>query len=117
MGHGTGHFADAAYSALDYRFKALGYKQVFVGTVEGYPELSDVLKQVKAYGPKKVILLPLMVVAGDHAVNDMAGDSEDSWKSVFEKEGYEVECVMKGLGEFPEIRDIYINHAMAAVGK
>lgn len=117
MGHGTGHFADAAYSALDYRFKALGYRQVFVGTVEGYPELSDVLQQVKAYGPKKVILLPFMVVAGDHAVNDMAGDSEESWKSAFEKEGYEVECVMKGLGEFPEIREIYMSHAMAAAGK
>lgn len=117
MGHGTGHFADAAYSALDYRFKALGYKQVFVGTVEGYPELSDVLKQVRAYGPKKIILLPFMVVAGDHAVNDMASDSEDSWKSAFKKEGYEVECVLRGLGEFPEIRDIYMSHAMAAAGK
>lgn len=117
MGHGTGHFADAAYAALDYRFKALGYDNVFVGTVEGYPELDDILPQVKKYAPKKVILMPLMVVAGDHATNDMAGEDEDTWKSVFEKEGYEVECVLKGLGEFKEIRDIYIRHALAATGK
>lgn len=117
MGHGTGHFADAAYAALDYRFKALGFENVFVGTVEGYPEAEDVFSQVKKYGPEKVILLPLMVVAGDHAVNDMAGDEPDSWKSLFENQGYETECVLKGLGEFPEIRELYIKHVMAAMGK
>lgn len=117
MGHGTGHFADAAYAALDYRFKAMGHDHVFVGTVEGYPGLSDLLPLVKKHGPKKVFLLPLMVVAGDHAANDMAGDEEDTWKSVFEKEGYEVECILKGLGEFPEIRDIYIRHTLQAIGE
>lgn len=117
MGHGTGHFADAAYAALDYRFKALGYENVFVGTVEGYPEFEDAMKQVRKYGPEKVILLPMMVVAGDHAVNDMAGDEEDSWKSMIEKEGYQVECILKGLGEFPEIRNIYIKHAEKAMEK
>lgn len=117
MGHGTGHFADAAYAAIDYRFKALGYDNVFVGTVEGYPELSDLLPQVKKFGPTKVVLMPFMVVAGDHAQNDMAGDEEDSWKSVFENEGYPVECILKGLGEFEEIRAIYINHILKATGK
>lgn len=110
MGHGTGHFADAAYAALDYRFKALGYDNVFVGTVEGYPSLGEVMKQVKKYMPQKVILMPLMVVAGDHAVNDMAGEDEESWRSVFEREGFETECILKGLGEFTEIREIYIQH-------
>ena len=117
MGHGAGHFADAAYAAMDYRFKALGYDNVFVGTVEGYPALVDLLPLVKKYDPKKVILLPFMVVAGDHAANDMAGEEEGSWKSVFEQEGYRVECILKGLGEFPEIRDIYIKHALKATGE
>ena len=117
MGHGTGHFADAAYAALDYRFKALGYGNVFVGTVEGYPELEDVMSHVKKYAPEKVMLLPLMVVAGDHAVNDMAGDDEGSWKSEFEAEGFAVECILKGLGEFRAIRDIYTEHALEAAGK
>ncbi|MGN0710434.1 MAG: sirohydrochlorin cobaltochelatase [Anaerovoracaceae bacterium] len=117
MGHGTGHFADAAYAALDYRFKALGYENVFVGTVEGYPEFEDAMKQLRKYGPEKVTLLPMMVVAGDHAVNDMAGDEEGSWKSMLEGEGYQVECILKGLGEFPEIRNIYIKHAEKAMDK
>lgn len=110
MGHGTGHFADAAYAALDYRFKALGYEHVFVGTVEGYPDLETVKAMVERYKPEKVCLLPLMVVAGDHAVNDMAGEEADSWKSVFEAAGYEVRCILKGLGEFASIRQIYLEH-------
>ena len=111
MGHGTGHFADAAYAALDYRFKALGYTNVFVGTVEGYPSLETVLEQMKPLAPEKVILMPFMIVAGDHAVNDMASDEEDSWRSVCESEGYEVECIVKGIGEFKEIQQIYADHA------
>lgn len=117
MGHGTGHFADAAYGTLNCRFRELGYENVFVGTVEGYPDLKAVLKRVTAYGPKRVSLMPLMVVAGDHAVNDMAGDQENSWKSAFEREGFNVECILKGLGELEEIRDIYVRHAWKAMGK
>ncbi|MFV0517802.1 MAG: sirohydrochlorin cobaltochelatase [Aminipila sp.] len=117
MGHGTGHFSDAAYAALDYRFKAMGHSNVFVGTVEGYPEVDMVLKQVKQHSPKKVILLPLMLVAGDHAVNDMAGDEEDSWKVIFEEAGYEVTCILRGLGEFEDIRKIYLKHANIALGE
>ena len=116
MGHGTGHPINAAYPALDYQVKEMGYKNVFVGTVEGYPDLETVLRQVEAYRPEKVILLPLMVVAGDHAINDMAGEDEDSWKSVFEKAGFEVSCVIKGLGELQPIRDIYLEHIDQAVG-
>jgi sirohydrochlorin cobaltochelatase len=113
MGHGTEHYVDAAYAALDYRFKALGYSNVFVGTVEGYPDIETVLEQVKCFGPEKVILMPFMVVAGDHATNDMAGDEEDSWKCIFNNAGFEVECLLKGIGEFEEIRKIYIEHIEA----
>ena len=110
MGHGSEHPINAAYAAMDYRFKEEGYSNVFVGTVEGYPDLEVVLKQVRNFEPKKVILLPLMVVAGDHAVNDMAGDEDDSWKTAFQQEGYEVECLLRGLGEFQAIREIYLSH-------
>ena len=115
MGHGTGHFADAAYAALDYRFKVSGHRNVFVATVEGYPELDTIVPQIKELAPKKVVLMPFMVVAGDHAKNDMAGDEEDSWKKVFEGLGYEVKCVLKGIGELPSIRKIYVEHAKEQV--
>lgn len=110
MGHGSGHHADAAYAALDYRFKNLGYDDVFVGTVEGFPELEEVLPAIRKRKPDKIRLLPLMIVAGDHAINDMAGEGKDSWASILNREGYEVESVIKGLGEFSQIRDIYIRH-------
>ncbi len=113
MGHGTGHFADAAYAALDYRFKVCGHKNVFVATVEGYPELDTILPQIKELCVKKILLAPFMVVAGDHAKNDMAGDEDDSWKKIFESQGYEVKCLLKGIGEFPSIRKIYVEHAKA----
>jgi len=115
MGHGTHHFANATYAALDYMLKDLGYNNIFVGTVESYPSLDTVLKKVGEYGAKKVTLLPLMIVAGDHATNDMAGDEEDSWKTAFKSKGYEVNCVLKGLGEYQAIRDIYAEHVDAAI--
>ena len=104
MGHGTEHFANAVYAALDYMFKDRGYPRVFVGTVEGYPELESVMKQLKSTGIKKLILAPLMLVAGDHAVNDMASDEENSWRTQLEAAGYGVRCVIKGLGEYEAIR-------------
>lgn len=110
MGHGAEHPIDSVYAALDYRFKDIGHHNVFVGTVEGYPDLDTVFRHVNDFHPDRVILMPLMVVAGDHAVNDMAGDEEDSWKTVFEKAGYEVECILKGMGEFQAIRNIYLEH-------
>ena len=92
-----------------------GFKNYYVGTVEAEPSLDDVLAKVKEGGYKKVVLEPLMVVAGDHANNDMAGDDEDSWKSVFEAEGFEVECLIRGLGENEDIRKIYTDHAQKAI--
>ncbi len=115
MGHGTSHFADSAYSALDYRFKAEGYDNAFVGTVEGYPDLDKIKEDLKKFNPDKVVLIPLMIVAGDHVNNDMAGDEEDSWKTQLKKEGYEVECILKGLGEYSGIQDIFAEHCKAAL--
>ncbi len=115
MGHGTDHYANAVYAALDYQFKDLGYDNIFVGTVEGYPPLESVRKLVGRNGRKNLILAPLMIVAGDHASNDLAGEQEDSWKSVFEREGYEVSCVLRGLGEYPEIRKIFLDHVRKAL--
>jgi sirohydrochlorin cobaltochelatase len=117
MGHGTVHPINAVYAALDYLFKDMGYSNVFVGTVEAYPDIETILGAVDGFRPEKVILMPLMVVAGDHAVNDMASDEEDSWKSLFKNAGCEVECVLKGLGEFQSIRDIYLEHVEAMLEK
>ena len=116
MGHGTHHFANSTYSALDYRFKDMGYENVFVGTVEGYPEFDSILRWVNKGEYNKVVLVPLMVVAGDHASNDMAGDEDDSWKVMFKSEGKEVETVLKGLGEISGIQQIYVEHIEDAIG-
>ncbi|WP_242968797.1 sirohydrochlorin cobaltochelatase [Marasmitruncus massiliensis] len=114
MGHGTEHFANNTYAALAYYFSH-NNPNILVGTVEGFPDLETTVKDVKELGVKKVILTPLMVVAGDHANNDMAGDEEGSWKTVFKSEGYEVEPVLKGLGEYQSIRDIYVAHVAEAI--
>ena len=114
MGHGTSHFANSIYAALDYQFKDRGYKNVFMGTVEAYPSMESLMKMVCQNSPRRVILAPFMIVAGDHASNDMSGD-EDSWKSEFEAAGFQVECRMKGLGEYPEIRQIFIDHVRDAL--
>ena len=114
MGHGTEHHVNPVYAALDYMFKDLGYENVHVGTVEAYPSFASVLRLVKASAVKKVRLAPFMVVAGDHAMNDMAGGEEDSWKSLLEAEGYEVTCVLKGLGEYKGIQKLYAEHARQA---
>ena len=87
---------------------------VFMGTVEAEPSLDTLLEKIQTLHVKRVILAPFMVVAGDHAINDMSGDEEDSWKSTFEKAGYEVECILKGLGEYPAVRQIYVKHALEA---
>lgn len=109
MGHGTDHHANSAYPTLEYTFHALGYNQVLVGTVESFPELKNVMEKLEISGKKKVVLMPFMLVAGDHAKNDMAGE-EDSWKSELEDAGYEVRVIMKGLGEFEGIRKIFTEH-------
>ena len=113
MGHGTTHFANSIYAALDYTFKDKGYHNFFLGTVEAYPSMESLKKMVKAYLPKEVVLAPFMIVAGDHAKNDMAGDDPESWYSQFKDEGYEVKTVLKGLGEYEGIRSLFIDHIRA----
>ena len=115
MGHGTEADSNSVYAKMQELLTADGHTNYFVGTVEASPSVEDVLAKVKEGGYEKVVLEPLMVVAGDHANNDMAGDDEDSWKSVFEAEGYEVKCLLRGLGENEEIRKLYVEHAQAAV--
>ncbi len=110
MGHGTEHYVNTIYAALDYALKDRGYPHVYVGTVEAYPSLETVEAKLQAKSYRKVILTPFMIVAGDHAKNDMAGEDEDSWKSRLEKDGYEVSCVLKGLGEYSEIREMLAEH-------
>lgn len=114
MGHGTEAESNQVYGKMQTMLTEAGYKNYFIGTVEAEPSLDDVLSQVKKGNYKRVVLEPLMIVAGDHANNDMAGD-EESWKSAFLAEGYEVECVLTGLGELPAIQDIFVSHAQAAI--
>ena len=115
MGHGTEADSNSVYQKMQDLLTADGYANYFVGTVEATPSVEDVLAKVQAGDYERVILEPLMVVAGDHANNDMAGDEDDSWKSVFEKAGYKVECLVRGLGENEAIRQIYVDHAKAAI--
>ncbi len=112
MGHGTVHPANACYAALQLKlFKEI--PNTFVVNIEGYPEMDDMFEQITKF--KKVLLMPFMIVAGDHAINDMAGDEEDSWKKVLMEKGFEVEIYMKGLGENPKIRQIYIDHIIEMI--
>ena len=115
MGHGTEAESNAVYQKMQDLLTADGFANYYVGTVEATPSVEDVLAKVQTGDYERVILEPLMVVAGDHANNDMAGDEEDSWKSVFEGAGYEVKCLIRGLGENEEIRKLYVKHAQAAI--
>lgn len=120
MGHGTSHTAKVSYSQMQTQMDGLGYENVFIGTVEGEPEetaCEAVMDAVAEGGYKKVILRPLMVVAGDHANNDMAGDDEDSWKSMFAASGKfdNVETQIAGLGRIPAVQELYVAHTAAAI--
>lgn len=115
MGHGSTHYANAIYAALDYTFKDMGYENVFVGTVEAYPSMETTLRLVKEYAPEHVILTPFMIVAGEHAKNDMASMDKDSWKCRFEAAGFKVTCVVKGLGEYKGIRNVLLRHIEEAI--
>ena len=120
MGHGTAHVAKVTYSQMQAQMDSLGYKNVFIGTVEGEPEetsCENIIAKVKEAGYKKVILRPLMVVAGDHANNDMAGDDEDSWKSQFTKDGSfeSVNCQIEGLGRIQQVQELYVAHMLNAI--
>ncbi|MDD6610721.1 MAG: sirohydrochlorin cobaltochelatase [Clostridiales bacterium] len=110
MGHGTAHFANAAYCELEHKFRTAGYAGVYVGTVDGYPTLDTILPQLRADGYRRVMLMPFMIVAGDHARNDLSGDDCDSWKSRLEALGYETRTVLKGLGEIPAIAQQLASH-------
>ena len=116
MGHGTEADSNKVYATLQEKLKAAGYNDYFVGTVEAKPSVDDLIAQVKESGKyKRVILQPLMVVAGDHANNDMAGDGEDSWVSKFKAAGFEVKPVLRGLGQNYDIQKIYLEHLKAAI--
>ena len=120
MGHGTSHTAKVSYSQMQTQMKDLGYDNVFIGTVEGEPEetsCESVIDAVEKAGYKKVVLRPLMVVAGDHANNDMAGDDDDSWLSMFKASGKfdSVDTQITGLGEIKDIQQIYVNHTAEAM--
>ena len=115
MGHGTEAESNQVYSKMQDMLTDAGYKNYYVGTVEASPTVEDVLAAVQAGGYKKVVLEPLMIVAGDHANNDMAGDEEGSWKKTFEDAGYEVTCLVRGLGEMEAIQQLFVEHAKAAV--
>ena len=118
MGHGTAHVAKVTYSQMQTQMQNLGYENVFIGTVEGEPEetaCENVIEAVKAAGYTKVILRPLMVVAGDHANNDMAGSDDDSWKTMFEAAGLDVTCQISGLGRIEAVEQLYVAHTQAAM--
>ncbi len=118
MGHGTAHVAKVTYSQMNTQMQQLGYENVFIGTVEGEPEetaCEAVIEAVKAAGYTNVVLRPLMVVAGDHANNDMAGSEDDSWKTMFEAAGFTVDCQIAGLGEIADVQALYVAHTKAAI--
>ncbi|MFR8916630.1 MAG: sirohydrochlorin cobaltochelatase [Oscillospiraceae bacterium] len=118
MGHGTAHVAKVTYSQMATQMTKLGYENVFVGTVEGEPEETSceaVIEAVKNAGYTTVVLRPLMVVAGDHANNDMAGADDDSWKTMFEAAGFTVNCQISGLGRIADVQALYVAHTKAAI--
>lgn len=114
MGHGTEHAANVLYKELDMLFKEMGLPNLYMGTVEGDFSLANFLERIGNKKYRLVRLAPFMIVAGDHALNDMAGDEEDSWKSVIEKAGYGTKCFLKGMGEFEAVRKIFADHVREA---
>jgi sirohydrochlorin cobaltochelatase len=118
MGHGNEHMSTGIYYELELMMNKM-YPQVqtLIGVVEGHPDVDEVLEKAERTGNKNVMMKPLMIVAGDHARNDMAGEEDDAWKVVFEKAGFTVEPVLEGLGENPEIRKIFVNHMLDAAEK
>ena len=115
MGHGTEADSNEVYAKMQDMLASEGYKNYYVGTVEATPSLEDVIAKVGEGEYKKVVLEPLMIVAGDHANNDMAGDEDGSWKTEFEKAGYDVTCLVRGLGELEPIQQLFVEHAQAAI--
>ena len=116
MGHGTHHMSNIYYPALQYYASQID-KDVYIGTVEGAPMLSDIIPTLKAKKYKRILLVPLMSVAGDHAINDMSSDEKDSWKSQLKNEGFEVDCLLKGMAEYDNIVNIWIQHLQETLYK
>ena len=114
MGHGTEHFANSAYSQFENMLRDLGHESTYVGTVEGFPGLDYVIRRLKIRDIKKVYVMPLMIVAGDHARNDLAGAEADSWDSILKADGFETEVIMKGLGEIDAIAEMFVKHLKKA---
>ena len=116
MGHGTEAESNGVYAKMQEVLASKGFANYYVGTVEATPSVTDIRKTLHEKATySKVVLLPLMVVAGDHANNDMAGDEDDSWKTIFKNAGYDVECVLEGLGQDATIQQIYVDHTKASV--
>ncbi len=114
LGHGTEHAANASYVRLQQTCDELGMEDFMVGTVEDSPLQEQLQRRLLAYGPKRVLLVPFLVAAGNHACRDIASDREGSWKSRMRNAGYETECLMKGLGQYSGIRQIYVRHGKLA---
>lgn len=115
MGHGTTHQVNTVYAGLDQKFKESAHANVFIGTVEADPTIHNLVKEVTSFQPSKIYVTPFMIVAGDHAQNDLAGEDPDSWMNRLSSEGYEVTPVLKGLGEYPKIRQILVDHVQQAM--
>ena len=113
MGHGTAHFANMVYPAMQTALRLQGHPNVIVGTVEGWPTLENAIDELHALGAKRVELRPMMLVAGDHAQNDMAGDDADSWKNRLTAAGFDVHCTVEGLGELEAVQKLYVEHLKA----
>lgn len=111
MGHGSEHPGNAIYTAMQKALASAGAQRHLVGTVEGTPDLEDMIRSARALGVSRVVLQPLMIVAGEHATHDMAGGEPDSWKSRFEAAGFEVHCVFDGVGQYPEVQEMIVRHA------
>ena len=118
MGHGTKHFSNPAYIALEYVFHAKGYTNVFIGTVEGYPTIHEVIDRLDNHlNARRVYIAPLMVVAGEHARKDMAGPQPDSWKNQLIAHDYQPIAILKGLGEYAGVRALFVEHARQALNQ
>jgi len=114
MGHGTRHHSNAAYCMLEDYLRYRGIRNVYVATVEGFPVLEHAISKMRGDAVGKVTLMPFMIVAGDHAKNDMAGEGEDSWKSVLVSQGFEVDMQMSGLGDYEAVAELFYQHARNA---
>lgn len=117
MGHGTEYEANVIYTEMNDIFANKGYSNIYIGTLEAYPSLEDVLQKLNHFQMKKVILLPFMIVSGRHAHHHLAGEQQDSWKNQLKSQGYDVSCILKGLGEYLPIRKIVLCHTKEAIQK